>query len=85
MNAGRLDRRNFLYRQGGYIHPAAWANLVQRVQTGHNPDPYDPAPVAQGIGVCHGAFRYGGVGFAMVEDRKSRPGTTATPRGSAMT
>src|SRR5829696_9963362 len=39
MGAGRLDRRNFLYRQGGYLHPVAWANLVQRVQTGHNPDP----------------------------------------------
>jgi alkaline phosphatase D len=62
------------YRQGGYIHPAAWVNLVQRVQTGHNPDPYDPAPVAQGIGVYYGAFRYGGVGFAMVEDRKFKTG-----------
>lgn len=62
------------YRQGGYIHPAAWVNLVQRVQTSHNPDPYDPAPVAQGIGVYYGAFRYGGVGFALVEDRKFKNG-----------
>jgi alkaline phosphatase D len=62
------------YRQGGYLHPAAWVNLVQRVQTSHNPDPYDPAPVAQGIGVYYGAFRYGGVGFAMVEDRKFKNG-----------
>jgi alkaline phosphatase D len=62
------------YRQGGYSHPAAWVNLVQRVQTSHNPDPYDPAPVAQGIGVYYGAFRYGGVGFAMVEDRKFKTG-----------
>jgi alkaline phosphatase D len=62
------------YRQGGYLHPAAWVNLVQRVQTGHNPDPDDPAPVAQGIGVYYGAFRYGGVGFALVEDRKFKTG-----------
>jgi alkaline phosphatase D len=62
------------YRQGGYVHPAAWVNLVQQVQTSHNPDPYDPAPVAQGIGVYYGAFRYGGVGFAMVEDRKFKTG-----------
>ena len=62
------------YRQGGYLHPAAWVNLVQRVQTSHNPDPHDPAPVAQGIGVYYGAFRYGGVGFAMVEDRKFKNG-----------
>jgi alkaline phosphatase D len=62
------------YRQGGYMHPAAWVNLVQRVQTSHNPDPHDPAPVAQGIGVYYGAFRYGGVGFALVEDRKFKNG-----------
>ena len=62
------------YRQGGYLHPAAWVNLVQRVQTGHNPDPHDPAPVAQGIGVYYGAFRYGGVSFALVEDRKFKNG-----------
>ena len=49
-------------------------NLVQRVQTSHNPDPHDPAPVAQGIGVYYGAFRYGGVGFALVEDRKFKNG-----------
>jgi alkaline phosphatase D len=62
------------YRNGGYDHPAAWVNLVQRVQCGHNPDPYDPAPVAQGIGVYYGAFRYGGVSFALVEDRKFKTG-----------
>jgi alkaline phosphatase D len=62
------------YRQGGFMHPAAFVNLVQRVQTGHNPDPHDPAPVAQGIGVYYGAFRYGGVGFALVEDRKFKTG-----------
>jgi alkaline phosphatase D len=62
------------YRNGGYAHPAAWVNLVQRIQTSHNPDPHDPAPVAQGIGVSYGAFRYGGVGFAMVEDRKFKTG-----------
>jgi len=62
------------YRNGGYAHPAAWVNLVQRIQTSHNPDPHDPAPVAQGIGVYYGAFRYGGVGFALVEDRKFKTG-----------
>jgi alkaline phosphatase D len=66
------------FRNGGYDHPAAWVNLVQRVQCGHNPDPYDPAPVAQGIGVYYGAFRYGGVGFALVEDRKFKTGGKAS-------
>ena len=73
------------YRQGGYLHPAAWVNLVQRVQTSHNPDPHDPAPVAQGIGVYYGAFRYGGVGVRpgrgpQVQERRQgqpRPGRPA--------
>jgi alkaline phosphatase D len=45
-------------------------NLVQRVQCGHDPDPYDPATVEQGITVYYTAFEYGGVGFAVLEDRK---------------
>jgi alkaline phosphatase D len=62
------------YRNGGYDQPACFVNTVQRVQTGHNPDPHDPAPVAQGIGVYYGAFGYGGVRFALVEDRKFKTG-----------
>jgi alkaline phosphatase D len=60
--------------RGGYDHDPGWVNLVQAVQCGHNPDPYDPTPVAQGIGVYYGAFRYGGVSFALVEDRKFKGG-----------
>jgi len=44
--------------------------MGQRTQCGHNPDPYDPTPVDQGITVYYGAFRYGGVRFAILEDRK---------------
>jgi phosphodiesterase/alkaline phosphatase D-like protein len=55
---------------GGYTMPAEWVNMVQRTQTSHMPDPYDPTPVAQGISVYYGPLLYGGVSFAIVEDRK---------------
>lgn len=58
------------YGYGGYIMPPAWVNAVQRIQCGHNPDPYDPRPVRQGINVHYTAFSYGGVSFALLEDRK---------------
>jgi alkaline phosphatase D len=55
---------------GGYVLPAEWVNMVQRTQTSHLPDPVDPAPVAQGIGVYFTDLEYGGVSFAVLEDRK---------------
>ena len=30
---------------GGYVMPPTFVNMVQRTQTSHLPDPYDPAPV----------------------------------------
>jgi len=67
--------------QGGYKMPAAWVNAVQRAQTSHLPDPYDPTPVAQGIGVYYTHWNYAGVSFAMLEDRKfkSAPGRVLPP------
>jgi alkaline phosphatase D len=58
------------YRSGGYIMPAGWVNTVQRIQCAHNPDAHDPATVLQGITVYYSAFSYGGVSFAVLEDRK---------------
>jgi hypothetical protein len=55
---------------GGYKLPAEWVNMVQRTQTSHLPDPFDPAPVEQGIGVYYTEVLYGGVSFAVLEDRK---------------
>jgi alkaline phosphatase D len=62
--------------QGGYKMPAAWVNALQQSQTSHLPDPYDPTPAAQGIGVYYTAWNYAGVSFAILEDRKfkSAPG-----------
>ncbi|WP_215225081.1 alkaline phosphatase D family protein [Echinicola shivajiensis] len=56
--------------QGGYKMPPEWVNMVQKTQTGHLPDPYDPSPVKQGIGTYYTDWIYGGVSFAILEDRK---------------
>ena len=56
--------------QGGYKMPAEWVNMVQLTQTGHLPDAFDPTPVKQGIGTYYTDWVYGGVSFAILEDRK---------------
>lgn len=56
--------------RGGYVCRPEWVNMVHRTQCSHNPDPFDPTPIDQGITVYYGAFRYGGVSFAIIEDRK---------------
>lgn len=55
---------------GGYLMPPAFVNMVQRTQTSHLPDPIDPRPVDQGIGVYFTRLDYAGVSFALLEDRK---------------
>lgn len=59
---------------GGYTRPAAFVRMVERTQTAHLPDPYDPTPVAQNIGVYYNSWVYGRVGFAILEDRKFKNG-----------
>lgn len=60
--------------KGGYFMPAEWVNMVQRTQTSHLPDAYDPTPVKQGIGVYYTDMLYGRVSFALLEDRKWKSG-----------
>ncbi|MHB8302285.1 MAG: alkaline phosphatase D family protein [Acidobacteriaceae bacterium] len=55
---------------GGYKMEPRWVNMVQRAQTSHLPDPFDPTPVLQGIGVYYTDLQWGGVSFAILEDRK---------------
>ena len=58
-NGGRLAPKRDPNR-GGYRCTGEFVNVVQRTQCGHNPDPYDAAPVGQNISVYYGSFRYGG-------------------------
>ncbi len=59
---------------GGYFFHPEYVKMVERQQCGHLPDPYDPAPVEQGIGVYYTRLLLGGVDFAIIEDRKFKPG-----------
>lgn len=55
---------------GGYKWDKDLVRMIYRMQNGHNPDPYDPTPIKYDIPVSYAAFEYGGISFAMVEDRK---------------
>ncbi len=59
---------------GGYFYPPKYVNMVQRCQTWHLPDPFDPAPIERGIGVYYTDLTIGGINFAIVEDRKFKSG-----------
>ncbi|MEN8772971.1 MAG: alkaline phosphatase D family protein [Akkermansiaceae bacterium] len=70
---------------GGYEEPASWVKMVERTQTLHLPDsdPYNPIqpapPIAQGIPTYFTGMAYGGVGFAILEDRKFKTGSSNPP------
>ncbi len=53
----------------GYGNPA-YARKVEKAQTSHLPDPYDPTPIKHSIGVYYTDLTIGGVNFAIIEDRK---------------
>ena len=55
---------------GGYVWDLDVVRMVYRMQHGHNPDAFDPVPAENDIPVTYGAFEYGGVSFAVLEDRK---------------
>lgn len=63
--------------QGGYVMDPRFVHAVQTTQTANMPDPYDPTPVEQGIAVYYTHLLYGGVSFAIIEDRKWKDSATA--------
>ncbi len=70
---------------GGYRMPAEWVNMVERTQTSHLPDPFDPGSVEQGIGTYFTDLSYGGVSFAILEDRKFKsPPKTFLPKANVV-
>lgn len=56
--------------QGGYRLGPELVNMIERTQTSHLPDPYDPTPVAQGIGVYFCKIDFGRIGWAVLESNK---------------
>ena len=59
---------------GGYYRPFSYVQKVEKAQTSHLPDPYDPTPVQNGIGVYYTDLTLGGISFAIIEDRKFKTG-----------
>jgi hypothetical protein len=59
---------------GGYFYHHEYVKMVERQQTSHLPDPFDPTPVGQGIGVYYTSLLVGGIDFAIIEDRKFKTG-----------
>ncbi|MCS5584337.1 MAG: alkaline phosphatase D family protein, partial [Pseudomonadales bacterium] len=70
---------------GGYVHPAEFVKMVERTQTSHLPDAYDPTKIDQGIGVYYTGMTYGRISFAILEDRKFKSGCAGRlpPTGTA--
>ena len=62
---------------GGYYMPLEYVKEVERAQTSHLPDPYDATPIERGIGVYYTDLKWGGISFAIIEDRKFKSGLTA--------
>tara|TARA_R110002126_G_scaffold291782_1_gene458012 strand:+ start:25521 stop:27254 length:1734 start_codon:yes stop_codon:yes gene_type:complete len=60
--------------EGGFYMPIEYVKEVERAQTSHLPDPYDPTPIQQGIGVYYTDYTWGGISFAILEDRKFKSG-----------
>jgi len=61
---------HWIQDQGGYRMGTEFVNMVERTQTSHLPDPYDPTPIKNDIGVYYTSINYGGISFAVLEDRK---------------
>ena len=59
---------------GGYTLPAEYVRMVERCQTWHLPDAFDPRPIKQGIGVYFTRITLGEIDFAILEDRKWKSG-----------
>ncbi len=59
---------------GGYIWHDGYVKMVERCQTAHLPDPFNPTPVQQGIGVYYTNIIVGEIDFAIIEDRKFKSG-----------
>ncbi len=59
---------------GGYFMPVEYVQEVERAQTSHLPDPYDPTPIDRGIGVYYTDLTWGRISFAILEDRKWKTG-----------
>ena len=59
---------------GGYFLPPAWVNMVQKTQTGNLPPAHRAAIPGTTVEAYYTDMTYGGVSFAVLEDRKFKTG-----------
>lgn len=64
------QRMNGQRTTGGYPTHMDWVNAAEFTQTGNLPDPIDPGPHGDGVKAYYTSLEYGGVHFAILEDRK---------------
>ena len=64
--------------KGGYGCSPYFVNMVHRTQCGHLPPAWDPRPIKNGITNYFTGFQWGGVGFAILEDRKFKTPSQVT-------
>ncbi len=62
------------YNEGGYRWSRDLINMMQRCQTGGNPQPFQSTRALNEISVYYGSFVYGKTHFAVLEDRKFKDG-----------
>ncbi|UCD37138.1 MAG: alkaline phosphatase D family protein, partial [Fidelibacterota bacterium] len=78
--SGALNLTGYNYDTGGYMMDPLFVQLVERTQCLHNPDPYRfTEPMKNSIQTYFGSLTYGGISFAILEDRKFK---TPPPLGS---
>jgi arylsulfatase A-like enzyme len=65
---------------GGYVMPGDWVSAVERTNVGHLPDPAVDRTLPIGIKPYFTSMTYGGVGFAILEDRKFKTGPKSLPK-----
>ena len=59
---------------GGFLEPPEMVNVVNKTQCSHLPDPWDPAPLKQGIIPFYTDLVYGRISFAIITDRIFKSG-----------
>lgn len=64
------NKHPYNWGDGGYIMDAEWVRAVERMHVGHLPDPAYDLTLGIGIKPYFTSLTYGGVGFAILEDRK---------------
>ena len=67
------------WNYGGYMMPGDWVRGIEQTQVGHLPDPAVDMQLPIGIRPYFTSMTYGGVGFAILEDRKFKTGPFSMP------